>query len=89
MSWLIHELVHVRQFEVLGVQYIFEALRAQRNGGYNYGGIKELKLGNPLHNFNLEQQADVARHYYQALKTKSKDAIIFEPYIAQIKNGTF
>lgn len=64
MSWLIHEAVHVSQFNALGIQYIFEALIAQHIGGYSFGGEIELTNSNPLKYYNLEQQADIIRFIY-------------------------
>lgn len=72
MAWLIHEMVHISQFKTLGIQYIFEALIAQHIGGYNYGGIEELKKLHPLKFYNLEQQADIIKHSYLNRK-KSTD----------------
>jgi hypothetical protein len=89
MAWLIHELVHVIQFKHLGIQYIFEALRAQNNGGYGYGGLPQLQKSRNLSEFNLEQQADIARHYYTALITGSKNAQILKPFVEKIKLGKF
>ena len=64
MAWLVHEMVHVAQFNALGIQYIFEALIAQHFGGYNYGGIDQLNKNKPLKFYNLEQQADIIKHLY-------------------------
>ncbi len=64
MAWLIHEIVHISQFNTLGFQYIFEALIAQHIGGYSYGGVEELKKKKPLNHYNLEQQAELIKHYY-------------------------
>lgn len=89
MAWLIHEIVHVIQFKHLGVQYIFEALRAQRNGGYAYGGLGQLERSNRLSEFNLEQQADVARDYYLGVITKSKNAEVLKRFVDEIKAGKF
>jgi len=89
MAWLVHEMVHVGQFKHLGVQYIFEALRAQRHGGYSYGGLTQLQTSKHLFEFNLEQQADIARHYYKALVTQSRNAEILKPYVEDIKSGKF
>ena len=66
---LIHELVHVWQFERLGSVYIPRALMAQRlNPSYNYKGIEKLKSvkakNGSLEDFNLEQQADLVADYY-------------------------
>lgn len=89
IAWLIHELVHVLQFEHIGVQYIFEALRAQKNGGYSYGGVSQLKRSTKLSEFNLEQQADIARDYYNALIVESENADIFTRYVEEMKAGKF
>ena len=35
---IVHELVHVLQFKVVGSIYIWQSLRAQRTIGYQYGG---------------------------------------------------
>ena len=60
---LIHELMHVWQYEQYGSVYISEAIWAQKwGGGYNYGGLAALELysqGKGLHAFNFEQQAEV------------------------------
>lgn len=65
---IIHELVHVWQYEQMGSVYISEAIWAQRWGeGYNYGGAEKLRLlaSNGLYSFNLEQQADIIEDYFR------------------------
>ena len=69
-SILIHELVHVWQYEKMGAIYIPRALRAQHTqAGYNYGGVEALKAAirtdKDLNSFNLEQQADIIADYYR------------------------
>lgn len=68
-SMLIHELVHVWQYERYGSAYISEALWAQHwGGGYDYGGIEPLKMyseGKRLAAFNFEQQADIIEDYFR------------------------
>jgi hypothetical protein len=68
-STLIHELVHVWQYERYGSAYISEALWAQHwGGGYDYGGISPLRMyseGKGLAAFNFEQQADIIEDYYR------------------------
>jgi len=68
-SMLIHELVHVWQYERYGSAYISEALWAQHwGGGYDYGGIEPLKMyseGKRLSAFNFEQQADIIEDYFR------------------------
>jgi len=66
---LIHELVHVWQYQRLGSVYIPRALWAQRTPeGYDYGGISSLKKaleqGKTLTDFNYEQQADIVADYF-------------------------
>lgn len=68
-SMLIHELVHIWQYQCYGSAYISEALWAQHlGGGYNYGGIEPLKMYSEdkgLAAFNFEQQADIIEDYYR------------------------
>lgn len=61
---LIHELMHIWQYQKMGAVYMIRALIAQHTHmGYNYGGVEEIyrKLANGEHliDFNFEQQADV------------------------------
>ena len=69
---LVHELVHVWQFEKHGSRYIVESLWAQRSDeGYNYGGEDRLQqaayAGEWLDAFNFEQQAEIIEDYYRLL----------------------
>ncbi|MEZ5038269.1 MAG: hypothetical protein R2828_00190 [Saprospiraceae bacterium] len=67
---LIHELVHIWQYQQIGARYIALALMAQRTPeGYNYGGVKHLleiieKKGT-LQDYNFEQQADIIMDYFR------------------------
>lgn len=66
---LIHELVHVWQFQKMGSAYIPRALMAQRTEAhYNYGGVPALQQciarAGKLEDFNLEQQAEIIADYY-------------------------
>lgn len=67
---LIHELVHVWQYQQFGASYIALALMAQRTPeGYNYGGVNHLlgiikKKGNLLE-YNFEQQADIIMDFFR------------------------
>lgn len=67
---LIHELVHVWQYQKMGAVYIPRALYAQTTeAGYNYGGLCALKdaieNGKGLNAFNIEQQAEIITDYYR------------------------
>jgi hypothetical protein len=70
---LIHELVHVWQYQQLGAAYIPRALWAQRTAeGYNYGGPAALRAavdeGRSLLDFNYEQQGDIVADYFRLLR---------------------
>ena len=61
---LIHELMHIWQYQRMGAIYMVRALSAQHTEmGYNYGGIEAIREkmadGKTLLDFNFEQQADV------------------------------
>lgn len=67
---LIHEAMHIWQFERYGAAYIPRALAAQRSPlAYDYGGYtallraSHLDLG--LDAFNFEQQADILADYWR------------------------
>ena len=67
---LIHELVHVWQYQQLGLRYVPLALRAQFfGGGYDYGGAAALlavcRAGGGLKDFNLEQQAEIIADHFR------------------------
>jgi len=69
-SILIHELVHVWQYENMGAVYIPRALWAQTTDeGYNYGGLENLVIAlsenKTIYDFNLEQQGDIIADYFR------------------------
>ncbi len=67
---LIHELVHVWQFQHFG-GYIFRGQSEPyiQKEGYDYGGVSELKRalkeGKAFFDFNYEQQADIVTDYFR------------------------
>lgn len=66
----IHELMHVWQYQQLGLVYTVRALRAYHSEeNYNYGGLERLRelkaTGGTIWDFNLEQQADIMSDYYR------------------------
>jgi hypothetical protein len=95
---LIHELVHVWQYQKLGSVYISQALRAQRSkAGYNYGGLEVLRDSMRKHgkitDFNLEQQAEIVGDYFAIReggngvwsKATKADLPIYEYFVAQVR----
>ena len=67
-SHLLHELMHVWQYERVGASYMVRAVQAQHSPqGYNYGGITALREQQiaGFGAFNFEQQADIVCDYYR------------------------
>ena len=63
---LVHEIVHVWQYQRVGAAYIPRALHAQRTAaGYDYGGLAGLAAAATLGDFNYEQMADVVEDAYR------------------------
>ncbi|MCF8244480.1 MAG: hypothetical protein K9J37_07175 [Saprospiraceae bacterium] len=94
---LVHELVHIWQYQHLGGAYISRALRAQRSqAGYDYGGLEALRTsmeGNgKITDFNLEQQAEIISDYFclrEGLKptwgnAAKVDLPVYEYFMCQI-----
>lgn len=91
MSWLVHELTHVWQYQHDGWTYLFEALGTQLKLGpdsYDYGwetGLIEAKAQNmKLRDFNREQQGDIVKHYYYRYK-QGFDTSAWDPFIEEIR----
>jgi len=91
---LVHELVHVWQYQHFGSVYIYKALKAQNSEkGYNYGSVItlaeiQLENGNIL-NFNFEQQGDIFQDYYlQTLNQKDSnlELAVYKYYVDGIKD---
>jgi hypothetical protein len=89
---LIHELVHVYQYERVGSVYGPESLYAQRTSGYHYGGPEGLRQaladGKHFCAFNREQQAQIVQDYYLQL-CHGWDTRDYEPFIAEMRAGKF
>ena len=96
LDLLVHEMVHVYQFETVGSVYIWQALRAQKTDGYSYGGWEQLaedrQNGRRLVGYNREQQGQIAQDYYKqvlepALPADSPARLAFQPFIDDLKAG--
>ena len=93
IGWLIHELTHVWQFQHIGWKYLTQAIQLQIQMGkkaYNFGGEKGLKTmlkeQKHINDFNLEQQGDITRTYYER-KTQAKSVQSWEPFIEDIRTS--
>ena len=93
---LVHEMVHVRQFEVVGSIYFWEALEAQRAKGYSYGDWRQLAddrhRGRRFQDYNREQQGQITEDYYAEVvepDLSSDDPMrqAFEPLIEELRAG--
>ena len=96
LELLIHELVHVYQFERIGTDYIFQSLRAQQEGGYFYDswpGLNRWRAdGNRFSDYNREQQGQIAQDYQKdviepGLPEANEVWAAYEPFIAELKLG--
>jgi hypothetical protein len=95
LSLVVHEAIHVMQYERIGSAYLGQAIYAHIRSGrdsYRYGGPagleQALKRGLRLKAFNREAQAQIAQDYYR-LRTWQGDAAAYEPYLAEIRHGAF
>ena len=68
LKLLVHEMVHVKQFEKVGSVYLAQAVRAQKTEGYKYRGWQGLAEKRPgskrFSDFNREQLGQTAQDYY-------------------------
>jgi hypothetical protein len=89
---LVHELVHICQYQKYGSVYIYRSLKAQRsNAGYNYGGYlglsKKIAAGKDFSSLNFEQQAQVIEDYtYSASKNNQNSLAPYGYFFKQFKN---
>jgi len=97
LDLLVHEMVHVRQFESVGTIYIWQALRAQKAEGYSYGGWEGLAAERPdgkrFSGFNREQQGQIAQDYYNLVLTpglpqENPVRLAYQPYIEDLQAGS-
>jgi hypothetical protein len=87
---VVHEIIHVYQYERAGSRYFAEALLGQRGEGYGYGGADGLVAaaarGKRFADFNREQQAQIAQDYLAALRVRAPIGA-YEPFIEQLRKG--
>lgn len=97
---LIHELMHIWQFQHLGSVYIWRALWAQHSREkYNYGGLQRLKEQvkekASILSFNYEQQGDIIADYYllvnghrpQWSNASYADFYLYEYFVNEVRRG--
>ena len=95
MGWFIHELTHAWQYQQMGWIYLYKALSAQMRLGakaYDFGGEKGLLEGLQknwnLDHYNLEQQGDILRSYYERISS-GKTTHAWDPLIREIQQSIY
>ncbi len=90
---LVHELLHVYQYENVGSRYMTEAIYVlikTRRDCYQYGGITGLREAahqqRRYAQFNREQQAQIVQDYYNR-QLNGLDVATYQPYIQQLRDG--
>jgi hypothetical protein len=93
IGWLIHELTHAWQYQHMGWGYLLKALQVQLSlgaQGYDFGGeaglVQAFQHGKRLAAFNLEQQGDICRSYYERI-SGGADVSAWQPFIADIQQS--
>jgi hypothetical protein len=90
MGWLMHELTHQWQFQHAGIIYLFQAAFAptyvyEAAGQRPSDAVKELsEKGKKFSDFNREQQGDIVRDYYFALK-QNEDVSGWKSYLEEVR----
>src|SRR6266566_4517861 len=89
MSWLIHELTHVWQYqqgaEIPGM--IFEGVVGNYDYGKEAGLRKAWENGQAFDEFTTEQQGDILSHYYEALVAGQPDLSAYQGFVDQVRTG--
>jgi len=87
LPWLIHELTHSWQYQHgVGPARMATTAVLCRTPlmSYDYGGEAGLAAARSLRSFNTEQQGDIARDYYRAVRS-GRPAAVYEPFVAELQ----
>ena len=92
---LVHEMVHIWQYQQFGACYIPRALAAQRtSAGYDYGGLAGLRNSDYLTDFNYEQMASVVEDAFRLRRglppryvAPSADPAAYGALVGQLRQG--
>lgn len=95
LAWLMHELTHQWQYQHFGIRYLVEALFARtyayaKDGEPLDAALKRLWSENKrFRDFNREQQGDIVRDYFYALKdpSASLDLTAWKPYLHDLRRS--
>jgi hypothetical protein len=88
LSIVVHELVHVLQYELVGSAYIGQALHAQATTGYGYGGRDGLRrdraAGKSYREYKREQQAQIVQDCFSR-RTLGEDVEDFQGCLEELR----
>jgi hypothetical protein len=88
-AWLIHELTHQWQYQHGWT--LLDTLDDSFDSDYDYGGVlgleKALNERKPFDEFDLEEQAQILRHYYEISRARG-DTSAYDPYVRDVQEGT-
>jgi hypothetical protein len=88
-AWLIHELAHQWQYQQGWT--LLDTLDDSLDSDYDYGGVpgleKALNERKPFDEFDLEEQAQILRHYFEISRAGGKTTF-YDPYIRDVQDGT-
>lgn len=91
LCWLIHELTHVYQYQTMGWGYLVKAVYTQlkeKAQAYGFGGeqglLQRRQEGWTFQRFNLEQQGDIARGYFERIARGQQDLGVWKEYMEDI-----
>lgn len=89
ISVLVHEAMHILQYQRMGSIYIYEALKAQHSkAGYDYGGpnalYQSMMMGGRLLDYNFEQQAEIIEDGHRHLRLTGHVPIEYQYFMGQL-----
>ncbi len=98
LAWLMHELTHQWQYQHFGIRYLAEAIVASTYVYTNPGEDSATALvrchdeGKKFSDFNREQQGDIIRDYFFALRQSQNvvgtppNLAAWDPYLDEIRS---
>ncbi len=85
MAMMIHELVHVAQYEAVGRKFMLQTIG--NSYAYDWSELETKRF----RDFNREQQCKIAEDYYTMLywQMRPPQFRLFGPRIAELRRGEF
>lgn len=88
LPWLMHELTHSWQYQhgVSMFETIWNAIRRDYDYGDEAGLLAASAAGRRFGEFNTEEQGDIVRDYYCAMRA-GRSTAAFDPFIAELRGA--